>query len=215
MFFPSEGLKRQKPGKWSRRPLKARVHANSYTLVTHNGLPETQCCSRHYLSKSCFSTSRPFLFLLPASVFCAHSLYFAACSPDSSSQDILISVPQTSALGISMKHEKSIRGRGPVSDAEGCGWWIGSWGRTLGVKWSCRWNATKKRKTKKEKQANAKQRVKDCRMTSWQHPKVPQAQSARSLCLDNDFPTTVASSLVNEVIAVSTVTLYLESSKDI
>lgn len=73
----------------------------------------------------------------------------------------------------------------------------------------------KKKKRKKEKQANAKQRVKDCRMTSWQHPKVPQAQSARSLCLDNDFPTTVASSLVNEVIAVSTVTLYLESSKDI
>lgn len=112
--------------------------------------PETQCCSRHYLSKSCFSTSRPFLFLLPASVFCAHSLYFAACSPDSSSQDILISVPQTSALGISMKHEKSIRGRGPVSDAERLRMVVWELGRTLGVKWSCRWSATKKKRKERK-----------------------------------------------------------------
>lgn len=49
------------------------------------------------------------------------------------------------------------------------------------------------KKKEKEKQTNVKQRVKDCRMTSWQHPKIPQAQSARSLCLDNDFPSTVAS----------------------
>lgn len=65
----------------------------------------------------------------------------------------------------------------------------------------------KKNKTR-EKQANVKARVKDYRMTSRQHPEVPPAQSAPSLCLDNDFPSTVASSLVNEVIAVSTVTLY-------
>lgn len=67
----------------------------------------------------------------------------------------------------------------------------------------------------KNKKINRQMRVKDCRMTSWQHPMVPQTQSAGPLCLDNDFPPTVASSLVNEVAAVSTVTLYLGSSIDI
>lgn len=73
-----------------------------------------------------------------------------------------------------------------------------------------RWNATQKQESRQ-----MSNRVKDYRMTSRQHPKVLQAQSPRSLCLDNDFPPILASSLVNEVIAVSTVTLCLESSMDI
>lgn len=83
-----------------------------------------------------------------------------------------------------MKHEKSISRRGLESGAGGCRQCI--LGMFLGVK--------------------------DCRVTSRHHPKVLQAQSTHWLYLDNDFPAIVAWSLVNEVIAVSTVGLYFVRS---
>lgn len=131
-------------------------------------------------------------FLIPPP---AVSLYFTPRSPDSSSQDILISVPLTYTFGISMKHEKSIckrQGR-QVEVEDGVG-------IILGVKWSCRCNATKKKTT------DRKQRDSD----RWMSPEV---QWTQSLCLDNDFSSSVMSSLVNEVIkgchCDRSITLYL------
>lgn len=209
MFFQIEGLKLQKPVKWSQRPLKALVHANSCTLVTHNGLPETECCSRHYLSKSCFSTSRPFLFFSRLCLLHTFTLFCCVFPRFIFPRHF----NQRSSVFCVRNFNETWEIHQEERSCEWCGrlrmvvWELG---RILGVKCSRRWNATKKT----EKQTNIKHGVKDWRMTS-QHPKVLQAQPTWSLCLDDGFVAIVASSLVNEVIAVSTVTLYLESSMDI